>query len=64
MVKRANGEGNISKYKFDDTGKCTMWRAIIMIGHSEEGKPIRKQFYGNTQKEVKDKLEDYKKSYY
>ena len=61
MVKRANGEGNISKYKFDDTGKCIMWRAIIMIGHSEEGKPIRKQFYGNTQKEVKDKLEDYKK---
>lgn len=49
MVKRANGEGNISKYKFDDTGKCTMWRAIIMIGHNEEGKPIRKQFYGKTQ---------------
>ncbi|MDY5435808.1 site-specific integrase [Peptostreptococcus porci] len=61
MVKRANGEGNISKYKFDDTGKCIMWRAIIMIGHNEEGKPLRKQFYGKTQKEVKDKLEDYKK---
>ena len=61
MVKCANGEGNISKYKFDDTGKCIMWRAIIMIGHSAEGKPIRNQLYGNTQKEVKDKLEDYKK---
>ena len=32
-----------------------------MIGHNEEGKPLRKQFYGKTQKEVKDKLEDYKK---
>ena len=32
-----------------------------MISHNEEGKPIRKQFYGKTQKEVKDKLEDYKK---
>src|SRR3712207_5231800 len=61
MGRRANGEGNISKYKFDDTGKCIMWRARVMVGYNAEGKPIRKQFYGKTQKEVKEKLEDYKR---
>ncbi len=31
-----------------------------MIGFKPDGKPDRKQFYGKTQKEVKEKLEDYK----
>ena len=30
MVKRANGEGNISKYKFDDTGKRTLQNEAIL----------------------------------
>lgn len=61
MSKRANGEGNISKYKFDDNGKCIQWRAIIMVGYNKDGKPIRKQFYGKSQKIVEEKLEAYKK---
>ncbi|VIF72939.1 phage integrase [Clostridioides difficile] len=56
-TKRANGEGSIGKYKDG-------WRSRIMIGYNEYGKPIRKEFYGKTQKEVKDKLDAYKKQYY
>lgn len=52
--KRANGEGHIGKYKDG-------WRANIMVGYSKEGKLIRKDFYGKTQKEVKDKLDEYKR---
>ena len=54
--KRANGEGSIGKYKDG-------WRSRIMIGYNEDGKPIRKEFYGKTQKEVKEKLEQFKKQY-
>lgn len=36
-------------------------RASISAGRDENGKLIRKQFYGKTQKEVKTKLEEYKK---
>ncbi len=54
--KRANGEGSIGKYKDG-------WRSRIMIGYNENGKPIRKEFYGKTQKEVKEKLENFKKQY-
>ena len=46
-TKRANGEGSIGKYKDG-------WRSRIMIGYNEDGKPLRKEFYGKTQKEVKD----------
>ncbi|VFD14009.1 phage integrase SAM-like domain-containing protein [Clostridioides difficile] len=56
-TKRANGECSIGKYKDG-------WRSRIMIGYNEDGKPIRKEFYGKTQKEVKDKLDAYKKQYY
>ncbi|AXU62232.1 phage integrase family protein [Clostridioides difficile 824] len=56
-TKRANGEGSIGKYKDG-------WRSRIMIGYNEDGKPIRKEFYGKIQKEVKDKLDAYKKQYY
>ena len=54
MSKRANGEGSISKYK-------NGWRSRLMVGYDNNGKPIRKEFYGKTQKEVKKKLDEYKK---
>ena len=56
--KRANGEGSISKYIVNGVNKG--WRASISIGSDENGKYIRKQFYGKTQKEVKEKLEEFK----
>ena len=49
--KRANGEGSITKRKNGT------WEGKITIGyHPESGKPIRKSFYGRTQKEVRDKM--------
>ncbi|WGX76514.1 site-specific integrase [Paraclostridium bifermentans] len=57
--KRANGEGSINKYIVNGINKG--WRASISSGRDENGKLIRKQFYGKTQKEVKEKLEEYKK---
>lgn len=57
--KRANGEGSINKYIVNGVNKG--WRASISAGRDENGKLIRKQFYGKTQKEVKSKLEEYKK---
>ena len=57
--KRANGEGSINKYVVNGVNKG--WRASISVGRDENGKLIRKQFYGKTQKEVKEKLEEYKK---
>ena len=57
--KRANGEGSINKYIVNGVNKG--WRASISAGRDENGKLIRKQFYGKTQKEVKEKLEEYKK---
>lgn len=58
-TKRANGEGSISKYIVNGVQKG--WRSSILIGKDENGKNIRKQFYGKTQKEVKEKLEELKK---
>ena len=57
--KRANGEGSINKYIVNGVQKG--WIASILVGKDENGKNIRKQFYGKTQKEVKEKLEDFKK---
>lgn len=57
--KRANGEGSIGKWIVAGVNKG--WRASISAGRDESGKLIRKQFYGKTQKEVKSKLEEYKK---
>lgn len=54
---RANGEGSIGKYKGG-------WRARIMIGYKDDGKPNIKEFYGKTQKSVKEKLESYKRQHY
>ena len=59
MSKRANGEGTIVPYKVNGVQKG--WRASIQIGFKPNGSPDRKQFYGKTQKEVKEKLEDYKR---
>ena len=56
--KRANGEGSINKYIVNGVQKG--WRASILAGRDENGKLIRKQFYGKTQKEVKEKLESFK----
>lgn len=50
--KRANGEGTIGKYG-------NGWRAVITLGRdAETGKLIRKAFYGNTQAEVKVKMNE------
>ena len=57
--KRANGEGSIVKRMRN--GKQVGWRASITIGYNDNGKPIRKEFEGKTQSDVKNKLEQYKK---
>lgn len=54
---RSNGEGSLGKYKGG-------WRARLMIGLKEDGKPNIKEFYGQTQKAVKEKLESYKRQHY
>lgn len=36
------------------------YRTTLVIGHSEKGKPIRKEFYGATMKEANAKMEAYK----
>lgn len=57
--KRADGEGTIVPYIVK--GKQKGWRASIQLGFKDNGKPDRKQFYGQTQREVKEKLEKYKR---
>lgn len=52
-TKKANGEGSISKYRDG-------WRGQLTIGRDDEGKLIRKVFYGKTKKEVDLKLQEYK----
>jgi hypothetical protein len=59
LARRQKGEGSILKNMRD--GVQIGWRASIDIGYNNEGKRIRKQFYGKTQKEVKEKLNEYKK---
>lgn len=54
-TKKSNGEGTI--YHQKDKNR---WRGALTIGRNEEGKLIRKQFYGKTKKEVLDKMTDYK----
>lgn len=53
MSRRNNGEGSISKYK-------NGWRAKIMIGTKDDGRPLIKEFYGKTKKETLSKLEGFK----
>lgn len=59
MARRQKGEGSIIKNMRD--GVQIGWRASIDVGYNSEGKRARKQFYGKTQKEVKEKLNEYKK---
>lgn len=56
---RSKGEGTIVKYY--RKGVFSGWRASIQIGYNDKGKPIRKQFYAPTQREVKQKLDEYKR---
>lgn len=50
MEKRGHGEGTISK-RPNGT-----WWARVTVGTDENGKQIRKAYYGKTRKEVQDKL--------
>ncbi len=52
MKKRGNGEGTIY---YSNTMK--KWIGQITIGRDSKGKQIRKSQYGDTRKEVKEKLE-------
>ncbi|SCH32855.1 Integrase [uncultured Clostridium sp.] len=55
--KRANGEGSIFKRK---DGR---WQATYSLGYDAKGKMQKKVLYGKTQKEAKEKLEEFKKKY-
>lgn len=57
-TRREYGSGSISQRK-DGT-----WTARFTIGVNENGKPKIKAFYGKTEREVKKKLNDYKKEFY
>ena len=46
-TRKDNGEGSISKYK-------NGYRASMRLGRDNNGKQIRKEFYGKTKKEVKE----------
>ena len=56
--RKANGEESIKKYFVKGVQKG--WRATLMHGYDLNNKPIKKQFYGKTQREVKEKLDDFK----
>lgn len=60
-TRKDNGEGSISPYK--KGGKIVGYRASIQIGRDVNGKIIRKEFYGKTKKEAKEKLQSFKKEY-
>jgi integrase len=51
--RRANGEGNIRKR---ENGQ---WEGRIVVGHKENGKPIFRYVYGETQKELTAKLRNH-----
>lgn len=53
--KRANGEGSIYKRKSDNR-----WTGKLQVGFKPDGSPKYKVVYGNSQGEVKDKLEKLK----
>lgn len=50
--KRGNGEGTLF---YSEAKK--RWVAVATIGVNKEGKQVRKTFYGDTRKEVKDKMD-------
>ena len=53
--KRANGEGSIYKRKSDNR-----WTGKLQVGFKQDGTPKYKVVYGDTQKEVKNKIEELK----
>lgn len=55
-TKKANGEGSISRYKDG-------WRATVTVGRADDGKLIRKQFYGKSKQDALDKADEYKHNY-
>jgi integrase len=55
--KRAHGEGSIYKRKSDNR-----WTGKAQVGFNSDGSPKYKVVYGNSQKEVKDKLDKLKGS--
>lgn len=54
MPKRSHGEGSITKRPDG------IWTSRIQVGFTDEGKQKIKAFYGETRKEVADKLQKYK----
>ena len=54
--KRSNGEGNIIRR---NDGR---WQASIAVGFDYNGKLQRKYFYGQTRKEVQEKLDAFRKT--
>jgi integrase len=54
--KKSNGEGSVNKYKGG-------WRVTLTLGRDDDGKLIRKQFYGKTKQEAIDKADEYKHNY-
>lgn len=52
LNKRENGEGTIFYRE-----SLKKWVGQVSLGQDNDGKQIRKTFYGNTRKEVKDKME-------
>lgn len=52
--KRGTGEGSV--FQRGDG----LWVGTLSLGFDQAGKRIRKIVYGNTQKEVNDKLDDLK----
>lgn len=55
MVKRANGEGTLSKRK-DKSGKVIGWRAAVTVGYKPDGSQDRRWVSGKSQAEVQEKL--------
>ena len=55
MSKRTRGAGE-GTIRLRADGR---WEALISLGRDEEGKPIRKSFYGKTRKEAYDKMIEY-----
>ena len=51
--RRANGEGSLRKRSSGS------WELTVRVGYKDDGKPDFKRFYGQTQKEVKEKYAAY-----
>lgn len=57
-TKKANGEGSVQKYY--KNGVLSGWRCTITLGRNDNGKLVRKQFYGKTKLEALNKCQEYK----